>query len=154
MAVSNADIYGLGYVSSPPAMSSSWMLTSDTETRDGDTLGTNLGADLPVKLVDDAVTAGTTMTVGSTTVVTGSMLVDFLNDLYTEHGAVAGDYVVFRVNPDADEFTASGASANFRYAGSQRTDRAQLSLTIVPEVSTALLSSFAACGLLLRRRRA
>jgi len=153
MPNANVDIYGLGYLSSTPSLQGVWQLASDTETRNGNTLGTNLGTDLPVKLVNNAVTAGTSMTVNSTTVVTGANLVDFLNDLYSTYGAEAGDYVVFRINPDADGITPAGA--NIRYGGSHQPDarRTRLDVTIVPEVSGVLLTAFGASGLLLRRRR-
>lgn len=154
MPSANADIYGLGYVSSPPSLDKNWVLIGDSETRDGNTLGTNLGADLPVKLLDNAVTAGTTMHSNETTVVSGSGLIDFVNSLYTVYGASAGDFAVFRVNPDADQFNTEGIASNFRYGGSDRGAQATLlTLTVgVPEPSSALLLAGLIAGCIFSRR--
>ncbi|CAN0539321.1 unnamed protein product, partial [Laminaria digitata] len=146
----NADIYGLGYLSSTnPTLNSIWQLASDNETRSSSDLG--LGGISPVKLVDNAVTVNAQMSVDDETIVTGASLVGFLNSMYTA-GAVAGDYVIFRVNPDANEI--SSVQPNFRYGNSGTSKVSTLDLTVVPEISSVLLSAFGAAGLLLRRRRA
>lgn len=131
MPSANADVWGLGYLTGTPAMSASWLLISDTETRDGDTLGTNLGADLPAKIVDNLVPAGTTVSSGTQTEID---VTAFVKSLYHTYGAEAGDYAVLRVNPDADQFNAEGTGANFRYGGSHRgTQASLLTITTVPE---------------------
>ena len=157
MPTANADLYVLGYVSSPPSLVSSWLLTSDTETRDGDTLGTGIGSDTPLKLADNLVTAGTTMNPGNTSQTNATQsitLAQYLTSLYDVYGAVAGDYVVIRVNPDFDEWQGSNtnSSKNFRYGGSHRgADAALLTLTLVPEPATFAMVLLAA-PMLIRRR--
>lgn len=158
MPNANADLYVLGYMSDPPLMNKSWLLITDTETRDGDTLGTGLGTDLPLKLVDNLVTAGTAMAVNAVTQTNTAQSIalgQYLNQLYDVYGAVAGDYVVIRVNPDFNEWQGDNANAskNFRYGGSHRGAQASLlTITLVPEPASMSMLAVGALALLRRRR--
>ena len=108
----NVDVWGLGYMTTPN-MSTTWICTNDTDTR-AFSVGT------PVKLADNIVTTGQTVSVGTVWVPTVSQektLVRYLNGLYNL-GAKPGDFAVIRVNMDSTE---AGYSRGVRWGGSHRT---------------------------------
>jgi hypothetical protein len=70
---------------------------ADTETK----VGWNIGADNTEKLWDDLVSQFSLSSVASPPAA-NSNLTAFVNDLYLNHGAAAGDYLVLRVNYDVD----------------------------------------------------
>ncbi len=149
----NIDIWGLGYLTGTPVIKGSWLLITDTETRDGNTLGTNIGTDLPTKIVDNFVTANTTVAVND---VAQTDVTSFVSSLYDTYGAQAGDYAVIRINADGNELT-NNPGNNIRYGGSHRgTNAALLTVTTqpVPEPATWVLAALAmvAAVPVLRRR--
>lgn len=121
----NIDVWGLGYVKTP-SISSTWMLLNDSDTRI--LINTNIPA---TKIADNLVAAGQAATVGSIWQLNAAQktnLTAFLNTLYKK-GALAGDYAVIRINPDATMTNAT----NIRFGGSHRTSpdqRAKLSVTL------------------------
>ncbi len=124
----NVDVWGLGYLSAP-AMSSAWMLTADTDTR------ALLNFNVPfTKIADNIVTSGQATAVGTVWQLNASQrtnLTAFLNSLYSK-GAVPGDYVAFRVNPDAP----FSAARNVRFGSSAQVSpdrRPKLTVTLLDE---------------------
>ena len=122
----NIDVWGLGYMAAP-ALSSSWMLLSDADTRSP--LNPNIPA---TKIADNLVTAGQATPANSVWQLNAQQrtnLTAFLNMLY-QKGAVPGDYAVIRTNPDA---ALSGANAGVRWGGSGQTApdrRVKLTVTL------------------------
>ena len=154
----NLDIWALGYVQTP-VMNSTWTSTVDTEIRTGATLATNLGAGTPTKIADNfiasGVASGASGTLYQTSAPQNTTLLNFLNSLYDTYGAVAGDYAVIRINPDAE--ITDGSFQNIRFGGSHRTSperRAMLEVTVVPEPTTAVMLGTVGMALLVRRNRA
>lgn len=133
----NIDVWGLGYMKTA-VISNSWVLNSDT---DGRTLLNNM----PVtKIADNLVTAGQPAAAGSVWQLNAAQktnLAAFLTSLY-QKGAVAGDYAVIRINPDALMTNAT----NIRFGGSHRTSpdqRAKLSVMLADALApTATEQSF------------
>ena len=121
----NVDVWGLGYMTTP-AMSSSWTLMADTDPR------SLVNYNVPfTKIADNFVAVGQTTAAGSVwqlNAAQGTNLTAFLNSLYMK-GAMPGDYVVIRVNPDAS-FT---APLNIRWGSS-----AQISPDRRPKLSVTL----------------
>jgi len=162
--VANIDVWGLGYLNTSgntlPTSDPAWILLADNEMRDGDTLGTNIGSERPTKIIDDLIAATTSANVGDvlvTNAAQGQVLLAHVLSLYEDHGAEAGDYAVFRINPDADVVATGGGT--IRFGGSHRTDpdrRALLTLSTeaaVPEPSTFILFVLGLMGLVLRCHR-
>lgn len=121
----NVDVWGLGYMSAP-AMSSAWMLTADMDAR------ALLNYNVPfTKIADNIVTSGQATAAGSVWQLNASQrtnLTTFLNSLYSK-GAVPGDYVAFRVNPDAP----FSAPRNVRFGSSAQASpdrRPKLTVTL------------------------
>lgn len=127
LPAANIDVWGLGYVSGTPSMSSSWKLMADTDTRSNLIAGYPYA---PTKIADDFVVAGQNAAGGSVWPLNGPQctnLLAFLTTLY-QRGALPGDYAVFRVNPDASMSTV--ADRNIRFGGSHRTTRTKLQLAL------------------------
>jgi hypothetical protein len=129
LPAANVDVWGLGYVRGTPALNRAWMLLGDTDTRLP--INNNVPA---TKIADNFVAAGQATPVGGVWQLDAAQranLKAFLNGLY-EKGALPGDYVVIRINPDAVLDTAS----NVRWGGSHRTSpdrRTRLALTLADD---------------------
>ena len=137
----NIDVWGLGFVTTP-AMSSAWLLMADTDPR------SLVNYNVPfTKLADNLVAVGQSVAPGSVAQLNDSQstnLTAFLNSLYAK-GAVPGDYVVIRVNPDA-AFT---AAQNFRFGSSAQVSpdrRPKLTVTLadapVPATTEGVFQNF------------
>jgi hypothetical protein len=133
------DLWGIGYI--PAAALSSvgtslnnagvtdiddfFLSETETETK----VGWNMGTNKTVKIMDDLATPNSDLdnaTPLSTTPAANTTLTAFIDNLFTKHGAVEGDYVVFRANYDID-------MANFQtfafYTGDSSTYKPALTLT-------------------------
>jgi len=129
----NSDLYGLGFVNSPPSMDGSWFFEGPAmDTRTRASLGT--GNSGMVSLIeDDVLTTGTPT--GSRTVAETSALVDFLASLY-EDGAQGGDFAVFHFVADEVVSGPTGAAGyRITHSDGDPSDLAELevTLTLVPE---------------------
>ncbi len=132
MTDANIDLWGLGYVSAPPAMDKAWMLLADTDSR---LLLNNV---VPVKIGDNIVAASQPMavnTVWQSDAAQQVALKNFINGLYAQ-GAQPGDFAVIRTNPDA---LPAATAAGLRWGGSHQISpdrRAKLSVILsdVPAV--------------------
>ena len=129
MADANIDLWGLGYMSAT-SMNRDWVLLADTDTR------LLLNNTAPVKIADNIVTNGQPMpvnTVWETDTGEQATLKAYINGLY-DNGAVAGDFVVFRTNPDASP---AGRTAGLRWGGSNQSTNKMAKLTVsLSDVST------------------
>lgn len=142
----NVDLWGLGYIHGAAALVGNWEFHDLSDTR------VLLNGVTPTSIADNIVAANATVTTGTHLVTSGAQnvaLVNYLNALYTT-GAVAGDFVVFRTNPDVDVLNITGTSfKNIRFGtGSD----AKLSVTTVPEPATLSLLAVASLAMIRRRR--
>jgi len=122
LSLSNLDLWGLGYQSTP-LMSKTWLLLEDTDTRA--LINNNVTF---TKIADNIITAGQSTVAGSVWRLSAGQqtnLTSFLNSLYAK-GAVPGDYAAFRLNHDATETSMK----NIRFGGSQSTSRTKMQLTL------------------------
>ena len=106
-----------------PQMTHSWLLMDDTDTRE------LLNDTAPTKIADNIVTNGQSTPAGmvwQTDPGQQVTLKDYINGLY-EQGAVPGDYVVFRTNPDANLSYTCG----LRWGASGQPTNKQAKLTVI-----------------------
>jgi hypothetical protein len=96
----NLDVWGLGFVSSP-TLNADWLHFANTDGAAG------VGVSDRVKIEDNILTSSspdpdfTSVLINTSS--TGDLAVaSFINSLYS-HGAVAGEFAVFRMNPDAHQ---------------------------------------------------
>jgi hypothetical protein len=96
----NADVWGLGYVPSTP-ISTTWHFSGDSDTRTGNDLGTGVGTNPVVKIVENILTPDSDDPGASPRRIAApdSGLLDFLHLIY-DQGASEGDFAVVRINID------------------------------------------------------
>lgn len=106
----HADLWGIGYVPAEDVetvgdhlneggvtdIDDFFLRDSDTETK----VGWNIGTHNTQKIWDDAAGMYMIATLGSPPAI-NTNLTAFINDLFVNHGAAAGDYLVLRLNHDA-----------------------------------------------------
>jgi len=122
-----------------------FMSESNTETKAGWNIGTNT-----VKVWDNLAGAKSSGTLASP-VPANSALTSFINDLYDNHGAVAGDYLVLRNNYDVN-MTNYDDWYFYTYTGSAASNQPTLTLTVagappIPEPMTMLAVGLGIAGL-------
>lgn len=159
----NADLYGLGYVTSlPPAdhINPSWYFTGSNDTRTGNDLGTNIGGNSILKITDNFATPNTSLGDLNTDNASDAALTNFINSLYTDHGATGGEYLALRVSANQ-----VFGSRYHRYLFDSRDNDVssgwpELTLTLsdppapVPEPTSLLIwSALGTAALAYRRRR-
>lgn len=89
----NLDVWGLGFTS-VKMIDIEWRLFANLDGNPG------VGIPTPIKIADNIVTPATALpTTATTSPTNNTTLVAFLNSLY-QNGAQAGDFVIFRINPD------------------------------------------------------
>lgn len=128
----NLDLWALGYQSTP-LMNAAWMLQADTDTR------TLLNGEVPVKIAENFVDAGEATPVGSvwsTSESEGATLATYINGL-TDAGAVPGDFIAIRINPDG---VITNYSAGARFGASHRNNNQVpvLTLKVVEKVMPSI----------------
>lgn len=141
----SADLYGLGWVSSPPVMNPVWYSDAAIDTRTGDDLDTNIGLNQITKIQDDIMTSISAGAVANTplgaveTDASGqASLSTFLESLY-DNGAEAGDFAVLRLNADV-EIIDTYPWRGYTVAMAEDTPNAPvLTMNIVPEPGSACL---------------
>ena len=104
----NIDVWALGYMS-VPAMSASWLLQADTDSR------VLLNSLPPTKIADNLVPVNQATIPGNVFQLNAAQrtnLTAYINALYAR-GAQSGDYVVIRTNPDAVMNTSDLRSIRF-----------------------------------------
>ena len=113
ISAANADMWSLGWQSSP-SIANSWCLGVDNDTR------ILLNNRKPDKLIDNWIPAGTSFS-GKT--VSDELILDYYG-LLLNRGAGTNDYVVLRINPDADYGTAgtNESAAQFRITAADGPD--------------------------------
>lgn len=119
----NVDIWALGY-QSVPLMNASWRYEGDADTR------LLLNGAAPVKIADNFIAAGQEApadSVWSLSESEGAALAEYINNIKA-NGAVAGDYIVLRINPDA----LLSVNAGTRFGASDDTGREPV-LTLLVE---------------------
>ncbi len=157
-ADSNADLWAIGYVPAEDIgdvganlnnagvtdIDDFYLKGSDLETE----VGWNIDGDLTEKVWDNMATPSSTVGPLFSPAAANTALTDFINDLFENHGASAGDYLVLRNTYD-------GGMANYDdyhfYTGSAASDQPVLTLT-VPEPSTLALAAVGLLGLRRRKR--
>lgn len=153
----NADIWAIGYVpaeeigdvgtnlnnGSVTDIDDFFLNEADTEISEG----WNIGSDNTVKIWDDLASNNSLGTLGSP-VPANSALTDFINNMFDNHGASAGDFLVLRNNYDVDM---SNYDDWYFYTGSATNGQPLLTLTAVqaavPEPSTFALAALSLIGL-------
>jgi hypothetical protein len=135
----NLDVWALGF-QSVPALSAAWMLQADTDTR------VLLNGKVPVKIADNFVDAGQATPAGSvwkSSEAESQALADYINGLMND-GAVPGDYLAIRINPDG---VITNYSAGARFAASSNSNQARVPVLtikyldkVIPSVDTGYWS--------------
>lgn len=122
----NIDVWALGYMSSP-AMSASWLLQADTDSRP------LLNSVAPTKIADNLVPVNQAASAGNVFQLNAAQrtnLTAYINALYAR-GAQAGDYVVIRTNPDAVLSTSDARNIRFAASSNGNTSyRPKLAVTL------------------------
>ena len=103
------------------------------------------------RIMDNFVSAGTAEGNVDTDATADSVLVSWLQDQYTG-GAVAGEYVFFRINMDTTTPSA-GVEARFDDGTTGDATHGALTITTVPEPASVVLVGMAGLALFLVRRR-
>ncbi|MBI1368947.1 MAG: PEP-CTERM sorting domain-containing protein [Planctomycetes bacterium] len=143
----NTDLWGIGYIHGSPALVGSWEVHADTDPR------ILLNGVAPTKLVNNLVAANTAAATLTTNIPQSIAIGSYLQSLYTA-GAVAGDFVVLRVNADGDTYAQTNSIlTNFRWGTDVQSAPAQLTITTVPEPASAAMLLIGGAATLMRRRQ-
>ncbi|MDA3926378.1 MAG: hypothetical protein PF904_16940 [Kiritimatiellae bacterium] len=128
----NLDMWALGYQSTP-SLSAAWMLQDDTDIR------LLLNGKAPVKIADNFVDAGEQTDAGSvwkTSASEGQDLAEYINGILSD-GAVPGDYMAIRINPDG---VITNYSAGARFGASNHANQSQVPILTVKYIDKVLPS--------------
>jgi hypothetical protein len=143
-----ADVWGLGYISTPPSIEASWYLESEEDLSPGVNIPSRW------KIQDDLI-AGVEPPLFQwyETDTTGDAeLLNFLGELY-HNGASGGDFAVLRLNFDSTPTTIPGARYEVASVAWGSGDFAPaLTLEVVPEPMTMSLLTLGGVALLKRRK--
>jgi len=164
----NIDVWGLGYKAAATYSTSDYM---DVDGDDNPKTGGGLSAHAPqrrevlfsdttdlgaaygiasrIKVIDDLFTSASTDAAYASD--GGAALAAYLNSLY-DAGAVAGDVVVFRLNPDAG-LTPTSTNLRYNLGALETTQPAQLTINFVAVPEPAGLGLLALGGLVVGFRR-
>jgi hypothetical protein len=121
---------------------------ADSETK----IGWNIGTDNTTKIWDNLAGANSSGTLASP-VPANTALTSFINDLFDNHGASTGDFLVLRNNYDVDM---TNYDDWYFYTGSATSNQPTLTLTaaaVIPEPSALALAVLGLLGLTLCGRR-
>ncbi len=146
----NVDVWGLGYSSGIPPTTpppANWYFDEETDTRTGNDLGTNIGTATVTKIANNFIPstrpAAPPLEV-NTTSAQDITLAGWVQSLYDDHGAQAGDYAIVRLNLD---YYDPGTSSGRYHVGSSKAPAGQqpvlsLDMTIDNSLITATASSY------------